>query len=79
VSLRGLFSCRPRRRDDSGGEVLLDAYGNPRSIVAKGRLIGGRAVDGSVIPVRERRVEDVGEPETEWVWNGEVWRNRWIS
>lgn len=75
MSLRSAYERRFRRRDDSGKEPLSNSAGNPTYVVDKGALIGLRATDGSVIPVGARRVEDV--PDTDWVWVGGEWRERW--
>ena len=62
--------ARFRRRDDHGREILITRNGNPKLVVSNGRLLGVRATDGSVIPIPERRLEQL--PDAEWVWFGGV-------
>jgi hypothetical protein len=56
-------------------EPIINKDGNPRLVVAGGRLVGVRAADGSVITLPERRPED-DLPDQEWTWLGGVPRER---
>ena len=79
MKLPSIFERRFRHVDDEAGgkEVLLDQNGSPTLVATGGQLRGVRAVDGSLIPLPERRLEDI--PDTEWIWIGGEMRRRWIE
>jgi hypothetical protein len=67
MRLRSLTSPGSVAATTAVGRSFLTATKSRSWSPRKGRLLGLRATDGSVIPIPERRIEEVPDEECVWI------------